>query len=226
MDHDREDLQRVYRNYAEDEKVGRRWSADNAGNRLIIDERLKGAEDRLSRLGLLNRDLCVLDLGCGAFTLVPESIESSLRIGVDILFDRLIAAKRSSPFDGVACADGADLPFGDELFDLIVISTVLSSIRSDAAQSGIGREVTRTLKPGGSVLWYDMRYPNPSNRNVHPVTKNDLVRLFPDLRQDLTPITVVPQLARRLGDRPGLYRAVARLGIANSHLLGTLTKPV
>lgn len=221
----KDELSEVYRRYREDEKVTRRWSSENPGNRLILAERSATITRLLSTHFSTDAALDVLDLGCGGATALPPGINIARRIGIDILFERLPVARDTGLLHAVACADGARLPFPDSTFDLIVISTVVSSVAEPTIRRGIAQAATRVLRPGGAILWYDMRYPNPANRNIHPVTAKELRTLFPTLEHSITSITVVPQLARRLGERPSLYRRLSGIGVLHSHLIGLLTKP-
>lgn len=222
----KDDLSKIYKDYADKNRATGMWSLENPGYRLIIEERDRSLIRLLSDHGMLKGpDRVALDLGCGGATLVPDSLELGTRVGIDILFELLGRAKASGTMDGVACADGAAMPFPDSAFDLIVISTVLSSVPDAEARRLIGSEVTRVLKPGGSAVWYDMRVPNPSNRNVRGIDKREIERIFPDLRKDLRSTTLIPHVARRLGDRPRLYQMLSGLRLSRSHLLGVLTKP-
>jgi hypothetical protein len=104
--------------------------------------------------------------------------------------------------------------------------TLFSSIFDPTMASTVAAEITRVLKPGGAVLWYDFRYDNPSNRDVHGVTARDVHALFPNLKGDLLSLTVVPPLARRLGRLTSVaYPSLALLPPLRSHLLGLLSKP-
>jgi hypothetical protein len=86
--------------------------------------------------------------------------------------------------------------------------------------------VARILRPGGYLIWYDIRYDNPSNRAVHGVTRSRLQALFPGWRQELKTSTVAPPVARRLGRvTPIVYPVLHAIPILRSHLIGRLRKP-
>lgn len=220
---DRDQLSETYDRYRADD-VLERWSKENPGNRFLLEERLRAQEQRLGELGLADRAVDVLDVGCGGATSLPAGIRSRRRVGVDLLFERLVEIGDDSPMDGVACADGARLPFPDESFDLVILSTVLSSIDSDDIRRSVGVDIERVLRPGGCVMVYDMRLPNPSNRSIRPVRKSQVSSYFPHLAGSSTSITLIPQIARRIGDRPSLYRALARVPMLRSHRLTLLSK--
>jgi ubiquinone/menaquinone biosynthesis C-methylase UbiE len=220
---DRDELSQIYQDYARRNLATGRWSTANPGNRLLLEERAEALEELLEGAGLLGRPIEVLDVGCGSATLLPAEVEPRRRIGIDLLSERLHLALEAG-IDAVACADGAALPFPDGCFDLVVLSTVLSSVPDRSTREHIGSEATRVLREGGAVAWYDMRAPNPANRNISRVGRRELRRIFPDLVVQPRSTTLVPQIARRLGDHPRLYRWLSALRVTRSHLIGVFTK--
>jgi ubiquinone/menaquinone biosynthesis C-methylase UbiE len=60
------------------------------------------------------------------------------------------------------------------------------------------RECARVLAPGGRVLVYDVRRPNPANRATRRFDPAELAEAGLSVRSD-APLTVLPPLARRLG---------------------------
>lgn len=142
-------------------------------------------------------------------------------MGVDLLFDRLVHARRSG-WD-VAQADGRRLPFPDATFDVVVTFTVFSSILDPTSRAELAAEIRRVLAPGGAVLWYDMRFPSP-NRSVRPLSREQVAGLFPGMRADLTSATLLPPLARRLSEADHhLYPWLSRLPALRSHLFGVIS---
>ena len=123
-------------------------------------------------------------------------------------------------------ASGAALPHPDATFDLVSTFTVFSSVLDQGLRMLIAGEIARVLRPGGMVLWYDMRLPNPRNRAIRPLNRRTLAALFPGFELDLRSITVIPPLARRLGaGAERTYPLVNRVPLLRSHLLGALVAP-
>ncbi len=225
---ERRRLEEVYAGYESD---GGRWSLSNPGNRLMVAQRARLMEQFL--IGWRPHGLGrarVLDLGCGVHSVSCPTIDDAgpavARFGIDLLFDRTRAACTSGQFAGVACADGSALPLAAASVDLVLIFTVFSSIADDAICAAIGRDVTRVIKQGGAVLWYDLAYPNPANRQVRAVPRASVERWFPSLRPSWRRTTLLPPLARRLGQATDtLYPVLSRLPLLTSHHLGILTAP-
>lgn len=230
MTSEQPDLEATYHGY---ERSGRaaRWSGANPGNQAIHEERNAALESLLHGCARRHPVERLLEVGCGSGALLEELarlpvLAGARCTGVDLLAFRLAAGAAGDEAPPMAQADGRRLPFGDARFDVVVLATVLSSVHDDAVAHGIASETDRVLRPGGSVLWYDMRYPNPSNRSVQPLRRARISALFPGYEVELSSVTVIPQLARRLGSATGrLYRVLAAVPILRSHLVGRVTKP-
>lgn len=218
-------LHEVYEGYDADASARERWSLDNAGNRAIHAERTRRAGALLAEAGGP-----VLDLGCGSGQVLEELDAAlpaaGLRVGVDLQAPRLMAAAARAPATRFTQAEGSALPFADGAFGLVLAFTLFSSVLDPALSRRLVAEIGRVLRPGGRVLWYDLRRSNPTNPQVRALPVAEVQRLFPGWTADLAPVTVLPPLARRLGPatRP-LYPVLAHVRPLASHLVGTLAKP-
>ena len=128
------------------------------------------------------------------------------------------------------CAPGrrsADaLPFEDRAFDVVSAITLMSSLPTDRLESDTAREIARVTRPGGWLIWFDLRYDNPTNPAVHGIDRRRLEPLFPGWAQELRTSTVLPPLARRLGpSTPFLYPLLELVPPLRSHLIGRLRCP-
>jgi SAM-dependent methyltransferase len=188
------------------------WDQADPANQAMVEQR----DDHLRRLleehGPVHR---ALDLGCGRGEALPTL--GLPGVGVDVSVLRLRLARVP-----VAQADAARLPFAGDRFDVVLALNVLSSIPSDLHREAVAAELRRVLAPGGAILWYDQRWPNPGNTATRPVTGQHLRTLFPGAELALGPITLVPALARAL---PRQYDRLHKLSVLRSHLVGWIRPP-
>lgn len=210
---------RVYDSYGREAES--RWDPDKPANRLILSERNRMFEQALRGRGFDRRDCVVVEVGCGTgqvLDVMSDLLPNATIIGFDIHLDRLKGVSRFP----VARADARRLPLPSESVAVITASVLLSSV-SRESWAPLARELCSVLKPGGVVLWYDMRLPNPFNRHTTPVTRRDLERLFPNADIDVRPLTLLPHAARMLGTRVNRwYGPLVRFRPARSHLGGTI----
>lgn len=225
-------IQLAYRGYEEEGAARNRWDGRNAGNQAMQDERDRAVLQTLATSAPTSLErLRILDLGCGAGTmlqtLADRGADADRLVGLDVRGERIATARRLHPDVGLFIhASGTSLPFPDGAFDVVVMSTVLSSVTDDRVATRLAAEVSRVLAPGGIVVCYDLRYPNPSNRNVAPVSLGRLRRLFPGMSVTSRTLTLLPPLARRLGGLADTaYRPLAAARPLRSHRLSVLRRP-
>jgi ubiquinone/menaquinone biosynthesis C-methylase UbiE len=205
-------------------EYSKRWSLENPGNREVQLER-DSVLRSLTRHAIPNRPLRVLDLGCGSLSVLPDSILVDTRLGLDLLIGRLIDLRSTDGDTPVVNADGAHLPFPDDAFDVVVLSTMMTSVPDDETRRSVASEVVRVLRTGGAMLWYDMRMPNPRNKATRAIGRRELGRLFAPLEGEIRSLTVVPFVARRLGRFSVRgYATLRRIPLMRSHLAACLLK--
>ena len=219
-------LERIYGRYQRSGRRRRAWAADNPGNRAIRAELLElfhgEVGDRLAAGQLL-------DIGCGAGWLLVELAGSGVAqerlYGVELVESRIAAARRALPRADLRRADARSLPFESEAFDVVTMFTVLSSLPdARSVQEGLG-EARRVLAPGGILLVYEPRRPNPLNKATQLITARDLDRALGPGWID-APLTVFPPLVRRLGAFAGrLYPRLARVRPLLTHRLAVFVRP-
>ncbi len=207
------------------------YSPFHPGNLFVSQGRERAILRLLAGNGLADLSNCrILDLGCGSggdlrrmldLGAAPENLH-----GVDLLADRLERARQLAPQLDFQLADAQRLPFDDERFDLVMQSTAFSSILDATVRRQVAREMARVLRPGGSVLWYDMRITNPRNPDLLPMTAPEIERLFPGFDRHLKSVTLLPPLARRLAPAAWeLCTLLEALPFLRSHLVGLFRKP-
>lgn len=225
---DLEAIRSTYRRY-ETEGRSRLWDPTNPGYARMIRDR-EAALVELVRRSLPEQGGRVLDLGAGDGSLAKVIQRAGMPIqrwvGVDLDPAALAAASAAIPWGDFFEASADRLPFGDAAFDVVVASTLFSSLPSRGLEEGVVGEIARVLRPGGWLVWYDLRYRNPVNPSVHGLSRDDLRSLFPDWTMELDSMTLLPPLARRLGPLTGaLYGPLHALPFLRSHLIGRLRPP-
>ncbi len=221
-------IRATYRRYAHDGRA-RIWDPGNPGFARMMGDRDRSLVDLLRR-SLPDAGGRVLDLGMGDGRLADVAREAGLPLvswtGVDLDPGAVAAASATIPWAAFVEAAADRLPFDLGAFDVIVTSTLFSSLPSAELEEAVASEVARTLAPQGWLIWYDLRYGNPMNRSVHGLGPNAVRRLFPGWVAELSPVTLIPPLARRLGPlTDALYGPLERLPVLRSHLVGRLRHP-
>jgi ubiquinone/menaquinone biosynthesis C-methylase UbiE len=143
----------------------------------------------------------ILEVGCGTGQWLRDFIKWGARAenitGIDLLEDRVSTARRlCPPAVSIQCASAAHLPFANERFDIVLQSTVFTSILDPNVKKRIATEMMRVVKPEGLILWYDYHVNNPWNKDVRGIKRREIYQLFPSCRIDLERITLIPPLAR------------------------------
>ena len=123
----------------------------------------------------------------------------------------------------MVCASGHRLPFRDNSFELISAFTVFSSIRDSALTRAVADDMRRVLRPGGRIVCYDMRLPNPNNKSIRAITLRQLRRMFPGADIRSRTLTVLPPLSRKIASSERTYRILANLKLFNAHRLTLIT---
>lgn len=226
------ETERIARAYADMEaRADDRWSLANPGNRWMLQERRQAFTRLLSAAGwipLAGRR--VIEVGSGTGGELAWLRELGARpsdlVGVDLLADRVASARKANPDIEFRQANAEHLDFPDAAFDLAMTLTVFSSILDRTMAENVAAEIKRVLKPGGGLLWYDVRYDSNSNPNVKAVPRARIAELFPGMRAELKTVSLLPPVARRLGrTTPVLYPLLSTIPPLRSHLVGLLRKP-
>lgn len=210
---DRADLKRLdeeYRRRSADQGTSAFWSASNPVVARMLADRLGQQFAALRAAGVDFNTSRVLDVGCGGGGDLHRFAEAGFSpdrlFGIDYMWDRVSNAHRDFPAYGFARADGSRLPFRDAAFDLVTQFTAFTAVADAELKRAMAAEMWRVLRPGGHVLWYDMRPPSPAAartaRLAHAVERN-LV----------SPQALVAKVQRKLAARKaGLAAAAAATG--------------
>jgi ubiquinone/menaquinone biosynthesis C-methylase UbiE len=171
----------------------------------------------------------ILDDGCGRGwwlrSLVEAGVERGRLHGIDIQPERVAAARETLPGAEIAVGDARNLRFPDESFTVVLQLTLLSSLGSHRAIREALGEGMRVLAPGGLLIIYEPRVPNPLNRHTLLIRNSDLAAAGVTPTEQVS-LTVVPALARRLGKHTEhRYARLSRLPFLRTHRLIAYRKP-
>ena len=117
----------------------------------------------------------------------------------------------------------ADVPHASQ--EVVLVSTVFSSVLDPDFQQRLAAALWQWLRPGGAVLWYDFTYNNPRNPDVRGVPLPRVRELFPQSRITARRVTLAPPLARALVRvHPGLYGLFNSVPWLRTHILCWIEK--
>jgi len=173
----------------------------------------------------------VLEVGCGTGGNLLELLRVGFAprnlVGIELLPDRFAQAMQTLP-SGVTLmqGDASLVTLPDESEDIVLQSTVFSSLLDLPFQWRLAQAMWRWVRPGGGVLWYDFTVDNPRNPDVRGVPVARIRDLFPGGRVQYQRITLAPPIARRVcALHPSLYPVFNALPLLRTHVLAWIEKP-
>jgi ubiquinone/menaquinone biosynthesis C-methylase UbiE len=204
------------------------YSLARPGVLFSYTQRVRQVVAALEREGLYppaGLDIC--EVGCGTgqwlLDLVSWGADPARLAGIDLDPGRIQTARERLPAADLRAGDAADLPWLDRSFDLVLQSTVFTSILDPALRRRVAAEMIRVLRPRGCILWYDFFRDNPRNRHVRGVRAEEIRLLFPGCRAELRRVTLAPPLARAVAPVAWtLALWLERLPWLRTHYLGVI----
>lgn len=197
------------------------YEPSRAANLFRLQQRMRWAMALLDEAGLLPLvGRRILEVGCGdALWLAEMAVLGARRedlAGIDLGESRIGRARERFGLAELSSGAGPDLRVGDAIalpwadgsFDVVMQSTVFSSILSPDVQALAAREMCRVLSPRGVVLWYDFSVGNPRNPNLRGIGLAQLRRLFPGCAVRARAVCLPPPLARRVVPRSWLLASM------------------
>lgn len=226
---------------SEPDAVAERYARRDAGDRYsplrpevnrLLQERQRALLKLLADAGIGTvQDLRLTEVGCGSGGNLLELLQLGFSPqhlqGIELLPERLEQARQRLPAAlTLLGGDASQAAVSPASQDLVLQSTVFSSLLDDAFQQQLARAMWQWLRPGGAVLWYDFTVDNPRNRDVRGVPVARIRQLFPQGRVTARRVTLAPPLARAACRvHPWLHDALNLLPLLRTHVLAWVAKP-
>jgi len=197
-----------------------------------LQERQRAMLRRFKAAGIADlAPLRVTEVGCGDGGNLLELLRLGARpehlTGLELLPERHAAARHALPAAStVWLGDATQAPVAPGSQDIVLQSTVFSSLLDDAFQQRLASAMWQWLKPGGAVIWYDFTVNNPRNPDVRGVPLARVQALFPHGRITTRRVTLAPPISRLVCRvHPAAYGLVNTLPWLRTHVLCWIAKP-
>jgi len=167
----------------------------------------------------------LLEIGAGTGNNLLEFMK--LGFEKENIFANEINPNRSSKL--LEKIDIDNIFFGDALdivtkkkFDVILVSTVFTSILNYDIKNKIAIKMFDLLNSNGIIIWYDFKFNNPNNKNVKGIKKSEIKKMFSRTKKiKFYNVTLAPPIGRRF---PTLYNLINLLPFLRTHLLAIIHK--
>jgi SAM-dependent methyltransferase len=227
-DEDAARVQAEYARRAQDDALRRYYEHSRSAIEEASVERRTLMLEFVDRLGPRDAS-AVLDVGCGIggdlAYLAGHGFAAERLSGIDLLEERIVAARISVPGADLRVGNAAQLPYPDASFGVVLQSVVLSSVTDASVRAMIAGEMARVVRPGGLLISYDMRTLGSANLQLTKIDEPEVRRLFGAVGQiEIRTLTLNIGMARRVG--PIAARVLRRLPPLRTHLLAVVTRRV
>ena len=170
-----------------------------------------------------------LEVGCGSGGWLSQleswGVDAEHLHGIDLDADRARQARANLPQAEIRIGDAVELPWTAGTFQVVIASTLFTSVLDSRVRQLIADEIQRVLAPGGVLLWYDFAYNNPRNPNVRGIKRGEIRTLFPTLDGQIRSVTLGPPLARLLAPKSRkLAQLLESVPPLRTHLMAVLVK--
>lgn len=226
---ERERIRREYERRAR-EIESDRYASWQPAERFATETRNQTAQELLRRANIsLSANTECLEVGCGAggwfSQLMDWGVAEDALHGIELNPERANQARAQFSAADIRTGDAVELPWPSGAFQIVIASTVFTSILATDVKQLIADEIQRVIAPGGAFLWYDFAFNNPRNPNVRGIKRREIQRLFPKLHGEIKSVTLAPPLARLLAPKSlRLAQILEAVPVLRTHLLAVLVK--
>ena len=184
----------------------------------------------IARIGIYPfYDKKICDIGCGSGDWLLDFIRLGINpnniFGIDLDEARIKVAQTRFPSADIRMGNASMLPWKDNFFDIVLQSTVFTSILDDNLKRKVAEEMIRVTKSDGVIIWYDFSFNNPKNPNVKGIEIAEIKELFPGMQILLKKVTLAPPIARMIVPISwimGLF--LEKIPFLRTHYLGIIRK--
>jgi ubiquinone/menaquinone biosynthesis C-methylase UbiE len=230
FDQEIERARSVYTARAGNHSLTRLYSPFAQANLFTIQDRDWIMADLLRRSGLWSlADLDILDVGCGTGSelrrMTTMGADPARLTGLDLMPARIEEARKVLPTARFEVGSGHELPFPDASFDVVSQFVVFSSVVHPGLRAAIAAEMVRVARPGGRIIWYDIKSMKPTP-NLVPIPLAEIKQIFAGCSIEMRPATLAWRSSHFLAPRSRVAAVLmAKLPRTRSHFMGLIRKP-
>jgi SAM-dependent methyltransferase len=141
----------------------------------------------------------------------------------ELVEDRVAFLQNNYPFFHIIPGNVLDMDHNRFQFDIILISTVFSSILDRDFRKRLAKKAMDMLKPGGIIFCYDFAFNNPANKDVRKVVPGEIRQLYDNAASiQFKRVTMFPYLGRKVGKLYFLVNAL--FPFLRTHVISIIRK--
>ncbi len=195
MQNNDKEIKRILQAYADRDSLGlsNQYVYTNPAFLFHMQERERAIIKILKQNKININNKKILEIGCGSGHILNRFLEFGVQEahGIELQTQRVNQAHHLYPRTQIISGNAGQLPYEDNSFDLVMQFMCFSSILEKNLKEKIANEMWRVLKPGGCILWYDLRpllsifeiiinfiYRNKPSTTIKKIPLSEIKQLF------------------------------------------------